>query len=386
MKRGKSRSRIALLGMGIIGGGPLGQGIPAIKDLFLFLSTHYDIEFYSFKRVDLLKVPRSIQVRQPASWRIPDRIKYMTMAIRLVLNHLRNPYDLIFGISAFPTGQYAVILSRVIRRPVIVQFIDREGVCIADIGFGNLCQPWLHKITQWVSEHATALVMVSDYQKRVANESMALSRGIDVLPLRINPLNFRFIERKITFPVQFVHIAYYHQVKDQHTLFTCFADVARKIDCHLTVIGSGYETSEVEELLKKLKLVSKVTFKGALPYSQIPNQFNTAHIMIHTSRFESCCLVMQEAMASGVAVCGTHVGILADLGDRYGIIVQPKDASRPASKILDLIENEELYERITKNAYQWITEHNEAWANENYRRLIDSLLESPQSRNHNELS
>lgn len=374
MKKERSRPRIALLGMGIIGGGPLGQGIPAIKDLFLFLSTHYDIEFYSFIKVDCQQVPRSILVRQPISWRVPGRVKYVLMAVRLILTHLRNPYDLIFGITAFPTGQYAVILGRIIRRPVIVQFIDLETVCMADIGFGNLCKPWLCKITHWVSEHATALVMVSDFQKKIAHESIPISRHIDVLPLRISLRNFQYIERKITYPVQFIHIAYYHQVKDQHTLLTCFAAVARKIDCHLTVIGSGFDVPEVEELLKMLDLAGKVTFKGALPYVQIPDQFNTAHVMIHTSRFESCCLVMQEAMASGVAVCGTNVGILADLGDRYGVIVEPRDATQLAIKILNLIEDEALYASMTKNAYQWITEHNDVWANEKYRCLIDSLL------------
>src|SRR5882672_12358805 len=116
MKKGKSRPRIALLGMGVIGGGPLGQGIPAIKDLFLFLSSYYEIEFYSFKRVDLLQVPVSIRVRQPTLWKIPGRAKYMIMAIRLIINHIRNHYDLVFAITAFPTGQYAVILSQIIRR------------------------------------------------------------------------------------------------------------------------------------------------------------------------------------------------------------------------------------------------------------------------------
>ncbi len=251
MKRTDSRPRIALLGMGVIGGGPLGQGIPAIKDLFLHLSSYYDIEFYSFKRVDLLQIPDSIVVRQPVPWKLPGRVQYIWMAIRLVLNHLRNPYDLIFGVSAFPAGQYAVIIGRIIRRPVIVQFIDLEAVCLADIGYGNLYKPWLSKITQWVSDHATALVMVSEYQKKVANQSMIIPRSIDVLPLRIIPQNFQFKERRITFPLQFIHIAYYHPVKDQRTLFKCFADIAQHIDCHLTVIGSGYDVPEVRRTVKR---------------------------------------------------------------------------------------------------------------------------------------
>jgi glycosyltransferase involved in cell wall biosynthesis len=366
--------RIALLGMGVIGGGPLGQGIPAIKDLFLYLSSHYNIEFFSFKPVDVSRVPDSIIVRQPVRWWLPGRAKYILMALRLILNHLRNPYDLLFGVTAYPTGQYAVILSRIIRRPVIVQFIDREAVCLADIEYGNLCKPWLYKITRWVTLHATAIVVVSDFQRKVANSSMTVGRNIDVLPLRIVPTAFQFREREISFPIQFIHVAYYSQVKDQGTLFECFALVATAIDCHLTVIGSGYNIPEVQELLKQLDIVEKVTFKGAIPYSQIPEQFTYAHIMIHTSRFESCCLVMQEAMASGVAVCGTNVGILADIGDQFGVIVQHRDPALLASKILNLINDIVFYRKITRNAYEWIVKHDSKWANELYRQFIDSVL------------
>ncbi len=83
---------------------------------------------------------------------------------------------------------------------------------------------------------------------------------------------------------------------------------------------------------------------------------------------------MQEAMASGVVVCGTNVGILADLGEQFGVIAPPKDDSGLASRILNLIEDEARYLRITQNAYQWITQENGAWASENYRLFIDSLL------------
>jgi glycosyltransferase involved in cell wall biosynthesis len=303
------------------------------------------------------------------------------LAIRLVLTHLRSPYDLVFGITAFPTGQYAVILSRIIRRPVIVQFIDLETVCLADIGYGNLCKPWLKKITIWVSENATALVMVADYQKKIAQESIPISRNIDVLPLRIIPQDFQFIERHITFPVQFIHVAYYSPIKDQHTMFKAFAEVAKKIDCRLTIIGSGFDVPEVQIMLNDLKIADKITFTGPLPYSQIPKQFQHAHILLHTARFETGCAVIQEAMASGVAVCGTRVGILADLGERFGVIVPPKDAAQLASEILLLIEDSSRYKRIVNEAYQWINKYDATWACENYQAFIDGILAKAQSRN-----
>jgi len=222
--------------------------------------------------------------------------------------------------------------------------------------------------------------MVADYQKKVAQESIPISRSIDVLPLRIIPQDFQFIERQITFPVQFIHVAYYSPIKDQDTMFRAFAAVANKIDCRLTVVGSGFDIPEIQIMMNDLKIADKVIFKGPFPYSQIPSQFRHAHILLHTARFETGCAVIQEAMASGVAVCGTRVGILADLGERFGVMVSPKDDAQLAAKILSLIEDPASYARITNEAYLWITRYDAAWANENYRVFIDSMLAKVQSK------
>lgn len=375
------RPRIALLGMGILGGGPLGQGIPVITDLFTRLSSFYEIVFYSFNTVELSQVPFTIRVEQLNRWKAPGRLKYFILALRLIINHIRSPYDLLFAVAAYPTGMYAVILGKLLRRPVIVQYIALEAVCLREISSGNLCHCKLKKITKWVSEKSTSLVMISDYQKKIAEQSLPTTRNIEVLPLRIDHQNFRFEKRQITFPVQFIHVAYYSPIKDQLTLFRAFAEITKDIDCHLTIVGSGFNTPEVTELLNDLNLINHVTFKGPLPYSQIPAQFNQAHILIHTSLFESLCVVMQEAMASGVAVCGTNVGMLADIGSQLAVIVPPKNYSQLAKKIIGLVKDQIAYDKITYEAYQWITFNGAAWASENYRAFIDTQLSGMNSKN-----
>ena len=132
----------------------------------------------------------------------------------------------------------------------------------------------------------------------------------------------------------------------------------------------------------ELGLINKITFKGALTYSQIPVQFYQAHILLHTSLFESCGVVIQEAMASGVAVCSTSVGMLADIGTQFAMIVPPKDFLQLAKKIIELIQDQNTYHKITSEAYQWINKYDAAWAIENYRLFIDDLLTKAQSKNY----
>jgi glycosyltransferase involved in cell wall biosynthesis len=291
----------------------------------------------------------------------------------LFLDHLRNPYQLLFAVSVFPPGQWAVMLGKLINKKVLVQIIALEVVSLPDIKAGYLYHPWHKKITTRVCEDADVLIAVAEYQKRIAQESLPTNRDIVVLPLRINPENFHYFQRHITYPVQFIHIAYYSPIKDQHTMFRAFAKVAQAIECHLTVIGSGYNVPEVPELLVSLGIFEKVTVVGEV------RQSDKAHILLHTARFETGCAVIQEAMASGVAVCGTDVGILADIGERYAVIAPTQNPELLAQKIISLINDPQLYSTITRESYLWINRDDAEWSFRNYLNFLKTLLETRRS-------
>lgn len=360
--------------MGVIGGGNLGYGIPVLRDLFERLSAHYQIIFYSFSTINAENIPKGIKLRQ-TRLPLPGRLKFLYIALKFALDQIFYPSKLIFAISVYPTGHWAIRLGKIFNRHVLVQIIALEAVGLTDIGYGNLTVPWLKKITINVCEKADTLVAVAGYQMDVAKESLPTLRKIDVLPLRIDYRKFFYRKRQVSFPVQFIHVAYYSPIKDQDTMFSALAAVSKKVDCHLTVIGSGYHNSDVKDKLDRLDISGLVTFVGEVDQSEVPRYFQDAHILLHPARFETGCAVIQEAMASGVAVCGTRVGILSDIGDSYAMIAPPKDPGQLADKIMELISNPDLYETITANAHKWITTYDSMWSFENYKRFIDSKLE-----------
>jgi len=374
MKEGKVKPRIALLAMGILGEDKPGQGIPVLTDLFKRLSYHFDFVFYSFGPIDASAIPQPIKVRQIVSWPIPGRLKYFMLCVFFLFDHLLNPVDLLFAVSVFPPGRWAVRLGKLINRKVLVQIIALEAVALPDIKAGYLFLPRHRKITTRICKKADVLIAVAEYQKKIAQLSLPTDREIVVLPLRINPNNFSYRERHITFPVEFIHIAYYSPIKDQDTLFKAFAKVARAIDCRLTVIGSGYDVPAVPELLKNLGIQDKVIFTGVVGQADLPQYLNSAHILLHPARFETGCAVIQEAMASGVAVCGTEVGLLADIGERYAVIVPPQDSDQLAEKILWLVGDPKAYSSITKEAYHWITQYDAEWSSKNYVAFLNTML------------
>lgn len=368
------KPRLALFGYGILGGGTMHHGIPVLTDLFDRLSDDFDIVYYCFANISPEHVPSEIQVKQATSLPLPGRIKFFLLSLVFAFDQIRNPFSLIFAVSVYPTGLWAVRLGRIFKIPVAVQIIALEAVALEDIGYGNLVYPWLKKITQRVCERADALIAVAEYQKNIAISSLPTSRKIEVLPLRINCSNFPFKDRKLTYPVQFIHIAYYSPIKDQDTMFRAFSAIAEKIDCHLTVIGEGFDILKVSRLLDDLKITERITFTGTILQSQLPKYLANAHILLHTARFETGCAVIQEAMSSGVAVAGTRVGILYDIGDRYAVSVPVGDDEQLAEKTLALINDGKLYDRIRMESRQWISKYDAVWAYENYLKFLKKMI------------
>jgi glycosyltransferase involved in cell wall biosynthesis len=374
MKNVPAKPRIALLAMAVMGGGTLNDGIPVLADLFDRLSQHFEIVFYSFQKVHRTNIPSSIQVKEVTGLALPGRLKYFLLFLRILLDNLRNPYQLLFAISIHPPGRIAVLLGELFRRPVVVQIIALEAVAMPEINSGNLTIPWLARVTRRVCKKTNHLVAVSDYQARVAKNDLPTSREIAVLPLRINATRFKFQERVVSYPVQLIHIGYFSPIKGQDVMFRAFAELTRSVDCHLTVIGDGFNVPVVKEMLLELGIQDRVFFKGPVLQSEIPVHFTDKHIMVHAARYETGCAVIQEAMASGVAVCGTRVGLLSDIGDNYAMIVPSEDYIKLAEKIHALIADPVLYSRITREAYEWISNYDAAWSAAAYHNFITSKL------------
>jgi glycosyltransferase involved in cell wall biosynthesis len=369
----KSKPRLALFGVGSLGGMTGMQGNPLLTDLVERLSADFEIVYYTFSKVSLANIPKDIKVRQLIPIRFPWRLKYLFLFIRALADHFHEPFSLLFSVSVYPTGLFSLILGRVIRRPVLVQLIATEAAKVDGIRV-HLTVPWLKRITKIVCAKADVLVVVSDYQKERAIVDLPTSRQIEVLPKRVNPKKFIYRKRKLTYPVQFIQVAYYSPLKDQDAMFRAFSLVVQKIDCRLTVVGEGFNVPKVQTMLKDLSISEKVNCVGFVSQSELPQYYDNAHILLHTSRFEGCCAVIQEAMASGVAVCGTNVGILNDIGDRYAVITPARDPEKLAEAILKLVNDPMKYESITVEAYQWITQYDAEWSAKNYKALIDKYI------------
>src|SRR5205085_7086712 len=83
---------------------------------------------------------------------------------------------------------------------------------------------------------------------------------------------------------------------------------------------------------------------GVLPASDLSERYRRARVLLTASRYEGRPMAVTEAMASGVAVCGTDIPGHRELvrPGREGLLAPAGDAEELASSLSALLEDREL--------------------------------------------
>lgn len=113
----------------------------------------------------------------------------------------------------------------------------------------------------------------------------------------------------------------------------------------LRIVGNGepdYELS-LQELAQRLGVSERVEFVGAVPPSQIAEEYRTADLFVLASYFEAFGIVLVEAMAAGVPIVATNAGGIPHVVED-GVsakLVPSGDAVSFANAIRSLVTSEE---------------------------------------------
>jgi glycosyltransferase involved in cell wall biosynthesis len=126
--------------------------------------------------------------------------------------------------------------------------------------------------------------------------------------------------------------------KDYPTLIHAFHNVAARTDARLLILGQGDMLRELQALVHKLNLASKVEFAGHVenPLSYM----NAGDVFVLSSKREGFANVLVEAMATGTPVISTDCPhgpreILSD--GKWGKLVPVGDSNALADAILEVL-------------------------------------------------
>jgi glycosyltransferase involved in cell wall biosynthesis len=232
------------------------------------------------------------------------------------------------------------------------------------------------KLSTWAYERASLLIALTGFQRN-SLERHGIKRSMEVIPYGpdLNMFDFHKIElpRNI---VRFIHIGNHSPLKDQKMLLDAFNLISERINCSLTIIGHDALNSELRNYTRTLGIDNLIEFIGPSPYHEIPGYLSNADVLLHTSLYEAQATVISEAAACGVLLAGTRVGLLHDLGDDFGLVVDVGDAEGLAEKVLGTVADKNLIETYTEKARAWVEKHDERFTTRTIKEHLHHLLKS----------
>src|SRR5690606_34691237 len=139
-------------------------------------------------------------------------------------------------------------------------------------------------------------------------------------------------------------------------------------DVQLVVVGGEHECLDIHsdkeyrrltELTEALQLGDTVAFAGRKSRDQLRYYYSAADVFVSTPWYEPFGITPLEAMACGTPVIGSQVGgIQYSVADgKTGFLVPPKDPVALAEKLLTLLNDVNLREKMRQNALEWVNKH-----------------------------
>ena len=139
---------------------------------------------------------------------------------------------------------------------------------------------------------------------------------------------------------------------------------------------NGYLTF-FHNLVKRLKLEKNVIFTGSLTADQIVDVAHKCIGSVQTSYVESYSLFVAESQVMGIPSIISYAGAMPELAtDRESaLFYSPGDYKSCAAKMIELIENKELTQKLSDNSYNLSRErNNDQKALEAQLSIYDSIL------------
>lgn len=160
------------------------------------------------------------------------------------------------------------------------------------------------------------------------------------------------LKLKLKIPVDHLVFLYCGSFEDRKRVSDLIYAKSRlaKYKCSLLIVGTGKNETELLRLTESLE-DENIHFTGFVNQSELPLYYNISDVFVLPSEIETWGLVINEAMASGLAIISSDkVGSAIDLVTDNGFQYRCGDIDDLASKMLELINNEDLLIKFKRNS------------------------------------
>lgn len=281
-------------------------------------------------------------------------LRLLDMMLTVIKNSRRTDYVIIDTYSTL-NFYYAFIVAQLSRFFKIKYITILHG--------GNLENRLANnpKMSKMLFNNAFKLVSPSDFLKDTFYNYGY--DNIDYIPNSIEIENYKFLRREFQTP-KLLWVRSFSKIYNPKLAVLLFDNLLKKgYKAELCMVGpdSDGTLKEVKRLVKELNL--NVKFTGKLSKEEWSKLSENYNFFINTTNYDNTPLSVIEAMALGLPVVSTNVGgmpyLIEDGVD--GILVEPNNIDEMTTAIVNLLENDELRERIIKNMQEKVIQFN--WEN-----------------------
>lgn len=130
-----------------------------------------------------------------------------------------------------------------------------------------------------------------------------------------------------------------------------FANIVRRRDAVLLVVGGGPEEAALQQLAQTLQLESRIVFAGQQPHRRALECIAASDVFLFGSQTETQGMVLVEAMAAGVPAVAANAGGVGDAvrDGATGFLVPPTPAAL-ADAVVHLLDNPGLRQTMATQA------------------------------------
>jgi N-acetyl-alpha-D-glucosaminyl L-malate synthase BshA len=208
-------------------------------------------------------------------------------------------------------------------------------------------EPSLFRVTQFSIQSSDRVTAVSRYLKERAEETFGITKPIEVIYNFVDPQVFaprRETRIRVGGPGTKVlmHASNFRAVKNIPVVIQVFAEVRKKMQAKLVMVGDGPEKAGAEQLARELGVQRDVLFLGNQDLME--EMLSLADVFLLPSSSESFGLVALEAMAAEVPVVTSNAGGLPEVVEHgfTGFLHAPQDVVGHTASVLKLLQNDTL--------------------------------------------
>lgn len=266
------------------------------------------------------------------------RIPLYARVLRAIVNEAS--FDLLHGFWADEPSFLAVLAGKKMGIPVVASVFGGELVNLPDIAYGGARSRINRQLSRYALKHADIVTAGSDFVADIARNVMPAAKIVRWSQGVTLDANVAKSERSENGTLRLLHVGALTPVKDQGTLLRAFAAIsAERPNTQLTIAGMGRLHRQLMQQVAKLGLTQKVHFLGHVDHKQMMEVYQSAELLLLTSRHESQAMVLLEAVANGCPVIGTRVGLIPELVPPE-LIAPPQDARSLANATVHLLTDD----------------------------------------------